>query len=241
MKIKVENKQYEITGEHPYDPEGPLSILRSFANGEQMAERKIFGYVDDIALDDEYVFCLVHYRAKELGGDNKAVLSTFDMELHEFSAEILTSNPNGWFCSCMDETHIYILYWDDASADIEDSNGVSRSFDIVTEMTFTKIDRKSGERTEWKLDDFENDNECSEALEKAVGYGFVTSINSLHILDGKMVFECSVFEPDSVVENDDPDFNENELDNSDYVECHSYPCTVCADMDGKKLLSVTAD
>ena len=50
------------------------------------------------------------------------------------------------------------------------------------------------------------------------------------------MLECRVFEPDSVIEPDAP-----RLDNDDYMEYHSFPSTVCVDLDTKELSYVVDD
>lgn len=210
------------------------SVLQLFSNGAFVAECKFPEEIRGIALSDERLFCLIQYFAKEVGDENKVVLHTFDMELHELSRETLESNPNGGFCSCMDMSYIYILHYNTAWMGM-DCGGRSLDLDVVAEITFLKISRKTGERTEWKLNDFEDDSACSLALEKVAGSGLVTSIYALSILDGRLIFKCDVFDPDSVIENDDPDFGENELSEADYVEYHSFPYTICVDLDAKEL------
>lgn len=60
--------------------------------------------------------------------------------------------------------------------------GDSRSFDEVSQLNFTKINIKTGERNEWDLDDW-NDEECSNALADLTD-GYVTDIEAVHVLTG---------------------------------------------------------
>lgn len=231
MELQVKNGKYAITGEINWDCKN--SLLRCIADDTLVAAREIPGYIDEITADDGQVFCLVQHRSDLLGDDNRVVLQTFNWELHELSSDILESNPNGWFLSCMDMSYIYILRYGTASSGA-DFGGKSVDFDMVAEMTFIKINRKTGERIEWTLDDLENNDGCSRALENVVN-GYVAGISKIHAANGKLIFECDVFEPDSEIECDDPDFDENELSEADYVEYHSFPYTICADLDAKEL------
>lgn len=228
MEFQAESGKYTVT----YGG----AMLRCVADGNLIAEQKFLDAdVQEIRIEDERVLFLVKYCSTYMGDNYEVVLQTFDMELHELSYEVLESARIGFFSACMDETSVYIVHSDTARIDVDD-NGISRSIDAVVELTFIKIDRKTGERVEWKLNDLKRNAECTKALEQVVGSGYyVTFINSLCLLDGKLVFECDVFDPNSTVETDDPDFDEKELSDFDYVEWHSFPETIHVDLDAKTL------
>ena len=52
------------------------------------------------------------------------------------------------------------------------------------------------------------------------------------------MLECMVYNPDCVIETDDPDYNEDEKSDFDYVEWHSFPETICANIKEKELTDV---
>ena len=216
--------------------------LRSCANGNLIAEHKFPGMLTGMALDGETLLCAVEYDAQaEYKYDTKVLHSfttrvvqmyTFNMKLEELSCGFETHSVCQHLFSCMDKSAVYTVQWDVGSTGIEDDNGIFRPFDEIGTLIFSRHDLKTCKLTTWKLDNFENDNECSEALEKVIS-GYVTGINRISVSDGKLMLVCNVFEPDSVIEPDDP-----KLDNDDYVEYHSFPSTVCVDLDTKDLLCV---
>ena len=112
--------------------------------------------------------------------------------------------------------------------------GVSRSFDVVVTLSFSRRNLKTCESTEWTLDDIENDNECSGTLEKIM-LGFVTGVNSISASGGKLLLECDVFEMDGFEKTDYPDFDENNWSDSDYVEWNTTEKKICVDLDAKEL------
>lgn len=240
MEFCVNNAAYSITA--IADTNG--FTLRSLANGVLVAERQLPGTITGMTLDDNTLFCVVEYDAEAEYRYGEKVLHSFDtrvvqlqtynMKLEELSSSFETHSVCQHLLSCMDKSAVYTVQWDVGSTGIENSEGVFRPFDVVGALIFSRHDLKRGNLTTWKLNDFENDNECSEMLEQAVN-GYVTGISKIHSAEGKLIFECDVFEPDSVIENDDPDFDENELSEADYVEYHSFPYTICADLDAKEL------
>jgi hypothetical protein len=219
--------------------------LRSCANGTLIAEHKFPGMLTGMALDGETLLCAVEYDAQaEYKYDTKVLHSfttrvvqvyTFNMKLEELSCDFETNSVCQHLLSCMDKSAVYTVQWDVGSTGIEDDNGIFRPFDEIGTLIFSRHDLKTCKLTTWKLDDFENDSECSEALEKVIS-GYATGINRISVSDGKLMLECSVFEPDSVIEPDAP-----KLDNDDYVEYHSFPSTVCVDLDTKELSCVVDD
>lgn len=243
MEFCVNNAVYSITA--IADTNG--FILRSLSNGTLVAERQLPGTITGMTLDNNTLFCVVEYDAKaeyrygakvlHSFGTRAVQLQTYNMKLEELSSSFETSSVCQHLLSCMDETAVYTVQWDVGSTGIEDGKGVFRPFDEVVVLTLSRHDLKTYSLTTWKLDDFGNNNECREALEKVVD-GYITGISRIHAANGKLIFECDVFEPNSVIENDDPDFDENELSEADYVEYHSFPCTICADLDAKELSCV---
>lgn len=241
MEMKIESGKYTITCEDFVDcARNCVSyLLCSHAGRDRVGSfQTAGGRVEEVKVEDERVLCLVHYAGHPLVEEQKVVLHTFDMELRGLSEEVLATSPDGWFQACMDDTYIYILHTGETTMFFEDASEISRSVDVVAEMTFTRINRKTGERTEWRLDDLERDNECTKALKAAIGEEIVTSINALCVFDGKLVFECDIFDLDSTIETDDPDFDEDELEDSDYVAVRSDKVAICADLDAKTFSKV---
>lgn len=220
------------------------STLHCFANGELVAEREIQGEITGMVVDRETLYCTIEYdvQAEYKNGEILlhsfktciAKLQTFNMKLEEISSTLEAEEQYGNLLSCIDKSSVYTLCWVTGSTEIGDI-----SYDEVTNLAFRRHDF-NGQLVEWTLDDFKNDNECSKMLE-AVTSGYVTKINRVLALGGKLLFDCDVFDPDSVIETDDPDFDENELSDLDYVELHSFTYTICADLDKKELSVVTPD
>lgn len=218
--------------------------LHCFANGELVAEREIQGEITGMVIDRETLYCTIEYdvQAEYKNGEillhsfktHIAKLQTFNMKLEEISSTLEAEEQYGRLLSCMDKSSVYTLHWDTGSTKIDNI-----SYDEIVSLVFKRHDFNC-RVVEWTLDDFKNDNECSEMLE-AVTSGYVTKINRVFASGGKLLFDCDVFDPSSVIEMDDPEFDENELSDSDYVEFHSFPCTICADLDKKELSYVIPD
>lgn len=231
MEFSVTNGAYSITATAERDS----FTLRSCADGTLVAERKMPGTITGMALDGETLFCVIEEEEQEgYRCETIAQMYTFNMRLEELSRCIEAEQYWHHLLSCMDESSVYTVQWGTASTGMEDEAGVHRSFDVITALGFARHNYRTGERVEWTLDDFKNDNECYEALEKIIS-GFVTDINSISASDGKLLLECDVFEMDRFEKPDDPDFDENNWSDSDYVEWNTTEEKICADLDAKEL------
>lgn len=231
MNFCVTNDVYSITATAETDS----FTLRSCANGTLVAERKMPGTITGMTLDGETLFCVVEEKEEEgYRRDTIVQVYTFNMKLEELSHCLEAEQYGYLLLSCMDESSVYTVTWNTGSTAMQDEAGVSRSFDVVVTLSFSRRNLKTCESTKWTLDDIENDNECSETLEKIMS-GFVTGINSISVPDGKLLLECDVFEMDRFEKPDDPDFDENNWSDSDYVEWNTTEEKICVDLDAKEL------
>lgn len=233
MDFCVTNDVYTITATAEIDG----FTLRSCANGTLVAERKAPGTIRGMALDGETLRCVVEEEHRR---DTIVQMYTFNMKLEELSRCLEAEQYWYLLLSCMDESSVYIVQWGTASTEMDDKTGVPRLFDVVTALGFARHNYRTGERVEWILDDFKNDNECYEALEKIMS-GFVTGISSISVSDGKLLLECDVFEMDRFEKPDDPDFDENNWSDSDYEEWNTTEEKICVDLDAKELSYVVPE
>lgn len=230
MKLHTSNETCFVLAETGLRKHGFYTTLRCVSKDGAVVTRELPGNVTGLLLRGNKLLCLAEQREKRY--KERIVLYTFDTKLQELSSEMLADGSYG-LRSAMDAEYIYILDTDTTGVDLGDD---PRSCDEVCMLAFTKISIATGERTEWVLDDAE-ENMCHDALIDLTN-GYVTGVDALHAFDGKLMLTCSVYEPGSEIESDDPDFDENALDDSDYVERHSFPETICADVDAQKLSSV---
>lgn len=228
MKFNCSNENHFALAEQS----GDNSVLYCVSNEGNTAKLELSEKITGLSFIDEKLYCVAHVRNKDSYGE-KTVLHTFDTQLNELSLEELTEDYRYRRLSAMAGELLYILDFETGSTNLE---GDSRSFDMVSQLNFTKINIKTGERNEWDLDDW-NDEECSNALADLTD-GYVTDIEAVHVFDGQLMLECMVYNPDCVIETDDPDYNEDEMSDSDYVEWHSFPETICANIKEKELTDV---
>lgn len=228
MKFNCSNENHFALAEQGLDN----SVLYCVSNKGTTAKLELPEKIMGLSFVGEKLYCVAHVRNKDSYAE-KIVLHTFDTQLNELSHEELTEDYRNDRLSAMAGELLYILNFENGSTIFE---GDSRSFDVVDRLNFKKINIKTGERNEWDLDDW-NDAECSNALADLTG-GYVTDIEAVYAFEGQLMLECMVYNPDCVVETDNPDYNEDEMSASDYVEWHSYPETICADIEEKKLKNV---
>ena len=233
MDFCVTNDVYSITATAEIDG----FTLRSCTNGTLVAERKAPGTIRGMALDGETLRCVVE---EEYRRDMIVQMYTFNMKLEELSRCLEAEQYWYLLLSCMDESSVYTVTWNTGSTAMQDEAGVSRSFDVVVTLSFSRRNLKTCESTEWTLDDIENDNECSGTLEKIM-LGFVTGVNSISASGGKLLLECDVFEMDGFEKPDYPDFDENNWSDSDYEEWNPIEEKICVDLDAKELSYVVPE
>lgn len=226
MKLHTSNEAHFVLA----DVGGERSTLYCLSKGGTLAAHELPEKVTGLLLRGEELLCLAESRSER--HTTAIVLHGFDLDLRELSRRML-ADAHG-LLSAMDGEHIYILGTDTAGVDFGDSR---RTCSRVCTLAFTRISIETGERTAWTLDDSENDDACSKALEELTD-GYVTAVDALRVFDGKPMLLCSVYDPDSVAESDDPNFDENELSDSDYVELHSFAETICADVEQRALTFV---
>lgn len=195
-----------------------------------VAAHELPGHVTGLLLHGDKLLCLAEHQEKKY--EESIVLHTFDTKLQEISSKRLADGFQS-FQSAMDSEYIYILGTDTASVDF---GGDMRSCDEVCALAFIKINIATGERMEWTLEDAD-DNICHDTLIDLTN-GYVTGVTEIHAFDGKILFTCDVYDPGSEIVCDDSDFDENELDDCDYVEWHSFPEMFCADVDAQKFSSI---
>lgn len=228
MKFNCSNENHFALAEQGLDN----SVLYCISNKGNTAKMELSEKIMGLSLLDEKLYCVAHVRNKDSYAE-KIVLHTFDTQLNELSLEELTEDYQYNRLSAMAGELLYILDFENGSTSLEVD---SKSFDVVSRLNFTKINIKTGERNEWDLDDW-NDAECSNALVDLIS-GYVTDIEAVHVFEGQLMLECMVYNPDCVIETDDPDYNEDEKSDFDYVEWHSFPETICANIKEKELTDV---
>lgn len=213
MKLHTSNEHCFATVETARDK----STLYCFSDcADTAAVRELPGKVTGIVFHGDKLLCIAQYREADTCAEY-LILHAFDTALHELSSKKLTGGEHHLF-SALDATAAYILHTSIGSTTLTEDDG--RWFDVLMGMAFTKIDISTGERAEWELDD-DSDNACSDALARLTD-GYVTRVNSLCAHEGQLVLSCNVYDPDSLIETDDPDFDESTLDDGDYVEWHSF-------------------
>ena len=245
MEFNVTDGAYSITATAERDS----FTLRSCANGTLTAERTLPGALTGMTLDGETLLCSVEYDARaEYKYDTRVLHSfttrvvqmyRFNMKLEELSCYCETRRVCQHILSCMDESSVYTVDWDAVSTGIEDRDGVFRPFDEISKLIFRQHNFKNCTLTEWTLED-SIDNVCSKALEETVN-GYVTGIRRIFASKGKLMLECDAFDPDSIIETDDPESDVSEMDDRDYVEYHSFLNTICVDLDAKELSYVVPE
>ena len=228
MKFNCSNENHFALAEQGLDN----SVLYCISNKGNTAKMELSEKIMGLSFLDEKLYCVAHVRNKDSYAE-KIVLHTFDTQLNELSLEELTEDYQYNRLSAMAGELLYILDFENGSTSLEVD---SKSFDVVSRLNFTKINIKTGERNEWDLDDW-NDAECSHALVDLIS-GYVTDIEAVHVFEGQLMLECMVYNPDCVIETDDPDYNEDEKSDFDYVEWHSFPETICANIKEKELTDV---
>lgn len=230
MKLHTSNETYFVLAETGLRKHSFYTTLRCVSKDGTVVTRELPGHVTGLLLRGDKLLCLAEQQEKRY--KESIVLYAFDTKLRELSSEMLADSSYG-LRSAMDAEYIYILGTDTASVDFV---GDSRSCDEVCRLAFIKINIATGERMEWTLEDAD-DNICHDTLIDLTN-GYVTGVTEIHAFDGKILFTCDVYDPDSVVESDNPDFDENALDDGNYVERHSFPETICADVDARELSSI---
>lgn len=231
MKLHTSNETHSALAEAELKEHGWCTSLHCVAKDEAVAACELPGHVTGLLLRGDRLLCLMEQPAPEGKKGKNIVLYTFDMLLKELSREVLAG---GWygFQSTMDAEYIYILNSEKASTTLPND---TRWYDFICELRFTRINIETGARTEWTLEDDEA-NMCYHTLFELAD-GEITDIVEIRAFAGKFILSCSVFDSDSEVEteNDDPAFDESNLNGNDYVECHSFSKTICADVDAQKL------
>lgn len=231
MKLHTSNETHSAFAETDLKEHGWCTTLRCVAKDEASAVCELPGHVRGLLLHGDRLLCLMEQDAPEGKKGKNIVLYAFDMLLKELSREVLAGGSYG-FHSTMDAEYIYILDKEKASTTLPNDTGWH---DFICELRFTRINIETGARTEWALEDGE-ENTCYHTLFELAG-GEITDIDEIRAFEGKFILSCSVFDSDSEVEteNDEPALDGSRLNGNGYVECHSFSETICADVDAQKL------
>lgn len=219
MKFYSSNDQFFACAEQGWQSSTLFCVTSKLAG----AKREIPGKITGITHSNGNLLCLVEYCDKR-ANNKKVILHTFDEKLNEIESEALFEG-SPWhhgLVSAMDAHCIYILKFETGLTALEGEN--QHCFDAVCDLAFTKINVGSKERTGWTLKEVPD-----------IVNGYVSGIDSMYFSGERLLLECVVYDPDSTVEFDDSDFDENELDDAEYIDLHSGPKIIRVRFDEKEL------
>lgn len=211
------------------------STLYSISTDGRAAKYTLAENILAMGMYGEKLLCISQLRNKK-AMRNSVILHTFDMDLHEISQEVLIEDQiwHYFYLAAMNTDSIFILQYQTNSISLEECRGY---FDEIIELLVTQIDLATGVQQVFDCSDFVKNSEWLGNYLHDLACGFVTGVNSMHISDGRLMLECDVYYPDCEIETNDPDFDESELDDFEYVEWHTFPDMLCVDVNDKTITS----